>query len=149
MADILLTQSEGDALFTMSKIAASTDPIDLPDFGGALDILLHSENKREEFVLNFTRHSINIAKRNHHFRGRKIIGLARLDLEGPPHRNPDGEEIGPQHLHLYKEGFGLKWASDVPDGIFMDLDDAYQTLRDFMTFCNVITLPNLRKGLFS
>ena len=149
MTEILLPQSEGDALLAMHKVPVSSEPIDLPDFGGLLDIALLSENEREEFVLNYTRHSINLSKRNHHFRGRKVIGLARLDLDGPPHRNPDGKEIGARHLHLYREGFGLKWAFEIPDGSFSNLDDAFQTLCDFMSYCNVVTLPQFRKGLFS
>jgi hypothetical protein len=35
----------------------------------------------------------------------------RLDLDGPPHRNPDDEEIPWPHLHVYREGYGDKWAS--------------------------------------
>ena len=149
MADILLSQSEGDALLQMKKKSRSSDPMDLPDFGGTLDIVFDCENEREEFILNFTRHSINLSKRNHQFRGRKVIGLARLDLDGPPHRNPDGKEIGPRHLHLFKEGFGLKWAFDIPQDAFSNLDDAYQTLSDFMAYCNVTKLPDIRKGLFT
>ncbi|MFW9280162.1 DUF6978 family protein [Glaesserella parasuis] len=26
--------------------------------------------------------------------------MVRLDIEGPPHRNPDGEEIICPHIHL-------------------------------------------------
>lgn len=149
MTDILLSQSEGDALLAMEKYSSTSDPIDLPDLGGTLDLKFVSANDREEFILNYSRHSINLSKRNHHLRGKKVIGLARLDLDGPPHRNPNGDEIGSRHLHLYKEGFGLKWAFDIPDGLFQDLDDAYQTLCDFMKYCNVVQMPQIKRGLFS
>lgn len=149
MVEILLTQGEGDALLAMEKMAINNDPVDLPDLGGTLDIHLHGDEGREEFVLNYTRHSINLSKRNHHLRARKVIGLARLDLDGPPHRNPDGQEIGPRHLHLYREGYGLKWAFEIPGDRFSNLDDAFVALQDFMRFCNIIAMPDIRRGLFT
>jgi len=115
MTELLLTQQEADILLAMEKTALNTNLINLPDLGGTVDILLYAEKEREEFILNYTRHSINLSKRNHHFRARKVIGLARLDLDGPPHMNPDGQEIGSRHLHLYREGFGLKWAFEIPN----------------------------------
>jgi hypothetical protein len=30
----------------------------------------------------------------------------RLDLDGPPHRNPDDQEIPCPHLHIYRAGYG-------------------------------------------
>lgn len=150
MAELLLTQAEGDALLALEKVAIANDvDIDLPDLGGAIDISFVSQNRREEFVLNYTRNSIKLSKRNHHFRGRKVVGLARLDLDGPPHRNPDGQEVGARHLHLYKEGYALKWAFDVPADKFTNLNDAFQTLEDFMRFCNVVQFPRIRRSLFT
>jgi len=145
MAEILLKQSEGDALLAMEKMASGNDPVSFPGIGETLDIHLHGEGGQEEFVLNYTRSSINISKRNHHLRVRTVIGLARLDLDGPPHRNPDGQEVGPRHLHLYREGYGLKWAFEVPANRFSDLNDALATLKDFMRFCNVVGMPDIRK----
>jgi hypothetical protein len=149
MTELLLTQKEADVLLAMEKTALGTSLIDLPDLGGTVDILLYAEKGREEFVLNYTRHSINLSKRNHHFRARKVIGLARLDLDGPPHRNPDGQEVGSRHLHLYREGFGLKWAFEIPDNSFSNLADSFVTLEEFLIFCNVTKLPNITRGLFA
>lgn len=150
MAELLLTQAEGDALLALEKIAVANEKeIDLPDFGGAIEFNFISKNRREEFVLNYTRHTINFSKRNHHFRCRKVVGLARLDLDGPTHRNPDDQEVGARHLHLYREGHGLKWAFEVPVDKFKNLDDAFQTLEDFMDFCNVVEAPRIRRSLFT
>lgn len=150
MAELLLTQAEGDALLALEKVAVTNGgDVDLPDLGGAIVLNFVSHNRREDFVLNYKQHTINLSKRNHHFRGRKVVGLARLDLDGPPHRNPDGQEIGARHLHLYKEGYGLKWAFEIPADRFTNLDDAFQTLEDFMRYCNIVQFPRIRRSLFS
>lgn len=143
------TQSDADRLLSMDKFAANDDNYPFPDFGGKLSIELVNSVEKEEFVLNFTRGSINLQKRNHQVRGHKVIILARLDLDGPPHRNPDGQEIGPRHLHLYREGYADKWAFPIPDDIFTDMDNAYQTLQDFMRFCKVVRPPKIERSLFT
>ena len=58
-------------------------------------------------------------------------------------------EIGARHLHLYREGYALKYAYEIPADKFKNLDDAFQTLFDFMEFCNIIRLPRIRRSLFS
>ena len=149
MSDIILTQQEGDALLQMEKINVGAAEIDLPDLGGSIELKFSGNEGHEEFIINFAKHSINLLKRNHHLRGRKVIGIARLDLFGPPHRNPDGAEIGPEHIHLYREGFGLKWAYDIPANDFTNLQDTHQTLEDFMRYCHVTQPPLLKRSLFS
>ena len=150
MAELFLTQAEGDALLAVEKVAvAKNEAIDLPLLGGAIDLNFISHNGREEFVLNYTRNTINLSKRNHHFRGRKVVGLARLDLDGPPHRNTDGQEVAVRHLHLYKEDYGLKCAFEIPADRFTNLDNPFQTLEDFMRYCNIVKLPVIRRNLFS
>jgi len=74
--------------------------------------------------------------------------LARLDFGGAPHRYPDGEEIDIPHLHLYKEGFGDKWAYPVPSKKFSNPSDPRLMLEDFMQYCNIIEQPII-KGLFA
>ena len=75
--------------------------------------------------------------------------LLRLDLGGAPHRKPDGEEIPVPHLHVYREGYGDKWAVPVPVGCFGNLDDVWQALRDFMEYCNIAQPPRIQRGLFT
>jgi hypothetical protein len=77
------------------------------------------------------------------------VVLVRLDFGGAPHRKPDGEEVGSLHLHLYREGFGDKWAVPAPEGYFRDLANPWQMLDDFMLYCNVVEPPNIRRGLFT
>ncbi|MFN3717730.1 MAG: DUF6978 family protein [Rhizobium rhizophilum] len=149
MSELDISEQEAEYLLHLPKIAETTEPVELPDLGGRTDIPLVSDDGREQFVVSFTRSSISLAKRNHHLRARKVIGLARLDLDGPPHRNPDGQEVGPRHLHIYREGYGLKFAIEVPVDKFGDLDNALRTLDDFLTYCGVKKPPEFSRGLFS
>ena len=82
-------------------------------------------------------------------RGRKIIVLVRLDFGGQPHRNPDDTEIGSPHLHLYREGYGDKWAFPIPSERFSDINDLGKTLDDFMHYCNITQPPRIRMGLWT
>lgn len=150
MADIFLSQSEADTLLKMEKInpqehANITWPF--PDLGGGIEVPLISKNKREAFSLDISRKRIALTAK-YQMRGRQVVVLARLDFASP-HRNPDGEEIGIPHLHLYREGFGDKWAVPVPSGLLSNPDAAWQCLLDFMKYCNVISAPNISRGLFT
>jgi hypothetical protein len=148
MAELNLTQSEADALHALEKISVDNTEFDLPDLGGNLSVPLISMDKKEHFLLDISRGRIDLKRQKYQNRAREAIVLVRLDL-GSPHRNPDGEEIGVPHIHLYKEGYGDKWASLLPAGVFTNLSDSWQILIDFMKYCNVVQPPNFRRGLFS
>jgi hypothetical protein len=79
-----------------------------PQPGERLVIPLVSVDKREDFLLDITRSQINVAKITHQNRARHVVILMRLDIQGAPHRNPDGEVIPCPHLHIYRENFGDK-----------------------------------------
>jgi hypothetical protein len=111
MADINLTQAEADALIKMEKRGVDDKKWLFPSPGERIAIPLVSVDKRENFILDVTRGQIRLTKATYQERARQAIILMRLDLDGPPHRNPDDEEIPWPHLHVYREGYGDKWAS--------------------------------------
>lgn len=145
---ILLTQQEADALLALEKHFLGNDRFEFPALGGALRIPLYSADRREEFSLDITRGRILLEKHTFQTRARKAVILARLDIAGPPHRNPDGEEIACPHLHLYREGFGDKWAVPLPVA-FAGIQDAVELLDTFMDYCRVIGKPIIERGLFA
>jgi len=147
--DISLTQADAMALLTIEKRRADEEEREYPALGGAITAPLVSTNGRENFLLDITRGRINLLKGTYQTRGRQVVVLARLDFAGPPHRNPDGEEIGSPHLHIYREGFGDKWALPAPADKFPNLSDPWKTLEDFLRFCNVTEAPKFRRGLFN
>lgn len=149
MADINLTQAEADALIAMEKHRASEARKDFPMGGEFVSLPLESADRREQFLLDLGRGRIDLRKVKMQTRGRQVVVLVRLDLGGAPHRNPDGEEIPAPHLHVYREGYGDKWAIAVPAGEFRDLSDVWTTFEDFLRYGNITRPPHVERGLFT
>lgn len=147
MADDAISQIEAEALLKMEKVPATADTFCFPDLGGRLEIPLASRDAREQFSIDINRKRIALTT-GYQTRARRVFVLARLDFAAP-HRNPDGTEVGVPHLHLYREGFGDKWAYEVPAGVLSNPDDAWQVLLDFMGYCGVVEQPKIVRGLFS
>lgn len=148
MADLNLTQAEADALIALEKHRVNEERNDFPMGGQSLVLPLQSADRREQFLLDVSRGRIDLLKVKMQNRGRQVVVLVRLDLGGAPHRNPDGEEIAVPHLHMYREGFGDKWAEPVPADHFRNTSDLWTTLEDFLRFCNITEPPHIDRGLF-
>ena len=149
MTDINLTQAEADALIAMEKHRVTDEQTDFPTGGQSVVLPLQSTDRRERFLLDLSRGRINLLKVKMQTRGRQIVVLVRLDLDGAPHRNPDGEEISAPHLHIYREGYGDKWAIPVPADQFRTTEDVWMTFEDFLRFCNITQPPHIERGLFA
>jgi hypothetical protein len=113
MADIDLSQSEADGLIAMEKHRTNEDLLTFPGPGERLDIPLQSPDRREAFFVDVTRSTLKLTKGTYQNRGRQVVVLLRLDIDGAPHRNPDGEEIPCPHLHIYREGFAASGPSQL------------------------------------
>lgn len=146
---VFLTQAEADTLLAVEKHRTSADRFRLPDIGGGLSVPLISADSTESFYLDIGRSRINLAKGKVQNRARTTIVLARVDFGGAPHRNPDEEEITCPHVHLYREGYGDRWASPVDPEVFTAPSDHWQVLLDFMRFCNITQPPAFDRGLFT
>jgi hypothetical protein len=148
MSDPWLTQADADALLAMEKQRVDETTYDYPALGGGLHIPLQSLDKRETFVLDVVRGRVRLTKGTYQNRARSTVILARLDFDGPSHRNPDDEEITTPHLHLYREGYGDRWAFPLPLEHFAHPTDPWELLNDFMRFVNITTAPAIQRGLF-
>ncbi len=147
MADISLTQADADALLAVEKHRVDDTFLDYPGAGGSIRVPLQSPDRRESFYLDITRSRIALAKGTYQSRARHVVILARVDFGGAPHRNPDDQEVECPHLHLYREGYGDKWAYRLPQEVFSDSDDRWQLLQEFMRYVNITLPPNLNKRL--
>lgn len=149
MASIDLTQTEADALLALPKVRVSDEEWTFPDLGGSLIIPLSSVDRRENFLLDVQRGRIDLMKGTFQNRARHVVILVRLDFGGAPHRNPDDREVPSPHLHVYREGYGDRWAIPVPAVKFPHIGDAWLTLSDFMNFCNITSAPHIKRTLFT
>lgn len=149
MADMNITQAEADALIAMPKVRTSDGPWNYPSLGGLISIPLVSPDKRENFLLDIRKGRINLSKGTYQNRSRQVIVLVRIDFGGSVHRNPDGAEVQCPHLHLYREGYGHKWAMPLPADLFPDAADVMNLLDTFMRYCNIVEPPIIQRGLFS
>jgi hypothetical protein len=148
MSDIGLTQAEADALLALAKVRVDDTEWAYP-VDGKVVIPLVSQNRRESFLLDIRRGSIALRNANYQTRARKTIILARLDIGGRPHRNPDGVEMPCPHLHVYREGYDHKWAYPIDPEVFADVSDLWQALLDFMRFAHIVEPPRILKGIFT
>ena len=144
-----LTQVEADHLLAMEKGRSDRKVHTYPDLGGKLTVPLRSTDGLEAFLLDLSRGRISLRREKLQTRARRTVVLARLDIGGRPHRNPDDSLIGSPHLHLYREGFGARWAFPVPETEFRNLSDPNGTLSDFLLYCNVVRPPFFQRGLFA
>ena len=142
-----LTQNEIEYLLNLEKNYVGVQKFKYPTLGGKLNIQLSSNDKNEDFILDITRSHISLSKNTFQNRARGVIILLRLDLNPAPHRNPDGKVVTGNHLHIYKEGFGDKYAYPLPEE-FIDCKDINDFLDKFMNYCNIVNKPIIEEDLF-
>src|SRR3990172_8468624 len=137
----------------MPKIFVDQDPIEFSlnepmDY----DRVLRSTDRREEFLLTIERGRRKRIRLKYQTRARRVIVLARLELNGPRHKNPPdppykpGEWIGETHLHVYREGFEDRIAyelGDAPGWTDPGSTDGIPALERLMPYCRVPQSPPL------
>ncbi|MBP7070178.1 MAG: hypothetical protein KBA97_03815 [Methanothrix sp.] len=146
MSDGDLPQDEADELIAMPKIRVNDEIMYFPGRGGALDIPLMSDDRKEEFALTIRRGRIDLNKGSYQNICRECIVLLRAELLGPTHCNPDDVEVPCPHIHIYKEGWGTKWAYPLPSN-FSNPGNLWGTLQDFIQYCNITKPPKISRGL--
>jgi hypothetical protein len=147
MAEIDLSQAEADALLAMEKHRVDETVWDFPQIGQRIAIPLVSPDRRESFFVDVSRASIKLSKATFQQRARQSVVLLRLDIHGAPHRNPDGIEIPCPHLHIYRAGYGDKWAIAAPRELLGDHDSPHEIFVSFMQRCHVTQPPIVQGGL--
>lgn len=150
MTESALSQVDADALLAVEKHCEVSRRWIFPTRGGKMMIPLVSHDRRENFLLDFSRGTIELRKVKLQTRARQTVILARVDLHGPAHLNPDGEEIPCPHIHVYREGFGDRWAFPLSNYTqFRDPENLWETLENFYVYCNVTLPPNVLRGVIS
>ena len=142
----MLTETEANALIAMRKTFVNPSVISLLAGSDQTHELL-GDDKRERFLLDLWRGTMRLSKLKFQTRGRTVIVLVRLDIDGAPHTNPDGAEMKCPHLHLYREGYEDKWAYPIDPNDFSNPKDTGQTFKNFCQYCNVVQIPRFQEEL--
>lgn len=140
-----ISQTIAEFLIKLKKIPVANNDYKFPNQQYCkLSIPLKSEDGRHNFMLDINRNKINLSKITYQNRTRTNIILVRLDLNGAPHRNPNGDEVSGTNIHIYKEGFNDKIAEELPEE-FKDIkyNDIKEFLKTFMQYCNIDGIPEM------
>ena len=84
----MLSQNEADTLISMPKKRKSGQTYNFPLPGETLTVPIISEDEREDFLIDLNRGKIRLTKCSYQERYRRMVLLARLDVDGGPHTNP-------------------------------------------------------------
>jgi Family of unknown function (DUF6978) len=143
----MLDQGKADELIAMAKRLVDDSSIRFPAGGEAIQLQAKSSDERESFIFDVNRKGrLKLTKCTYQERYAVVEILIRLDIDGPPHQNPDGAELPCPHLHIFREGAGTKWAYPLP-AEFTDTSDLVKTLREFLRYCNVSEVPPIQKSI--
>jgi hypothetical protein len=153
-----LTQAEADRLLQLPKaFAPSVANIDFPKVQAfAVEYELSAVGGRERFLLDLERGNLKRARLKFQTRAHKIYVLARLDIDGRPHRNPPdaphrpGERFATTHLHVYREGFADRVAfypHEVPDFAPPVPSNDVSWLVAFLRFCHAVSIPQIQETI--
>lgn len=138
----VLTQKEADAFLKTEKVRISHTAETFPEPGEKpITFDLKASQGSEKFLLDITRGRIKSCKCTYQNRVRKRIILARLDIEGRPHCNPDSELVNCPHIHLYREGHMDKWAWPAEDILGILPPKLIDIYNRFCEFCTIVKPP--------
>ena len=140
-----LPQGEADMLLGMEKHRVNERTTDFPDLGQAAVIPLQSPDLQEQFLLDLSCSRDDRQRVKMQNRARQSVVLVRLCLGGEAHVNPDQEVVEAPHMHVYREGWGDKWAMPLPAAQFGHLGDLWRTLHDFMRYCSITKPPHIAR----
>lgn len=120
-----------------------------PSANSKLALNVQSVDGSEAFLLDINRSGmIKISRCTFQERYEVNIGLVRLDLDNnKPHRNPDDTVINGPHIHIYKEGYGTKWAypiTSLTECPFTLGADFITIFIEFCEYCNIKNIPNIQ-----
>ena len=100
----MLAQAQVDVLLVLLKKLSSMATVEFPSPGSSIALPATDINEREAFLIDVQRKGrIKLTKCTYQERYQYTEILLRLDVDGPPHENPDGEVVLCPHIHIYKE----------------------------------------------
>ena len=129
-----MTDALFDELIKLAKEFKNPNQVKLPMENEKKVFPLLSSDSNHDFFVDYHRSGTIELKSKTQMRDGKSIPLVRLEINAPPHMNPDGTLTSRDHIHIYKEGYDLKWAYELP-AIFNQTIVLNNHLELFTTFC--------------
>jgi hypothetical protein len=140
----------------LSKAARAE--ISMPMPGESRTFEAESLDGKTAFLIDANRRGkIKLTRCSYLERVRVIDVLARLDVDGPPHTNPNATQppvpnlapfnglvIPCPHYHFYVEGYDDRWAIPASEAGFSASNDLVVSLREFMIHCGVQDVPSIQ-----
>ena len=136
-----MNDNEFEALLNQEKVLDKFS--DLPLFGSKKEYLIKGIDTDFELFVDYSGKRIEfVQKQKYHLQ--ETIGMVRLEIDAPPHINPDGTTVGRNHIHIYKENYDLRWAYSLKDFdifLFKNTQDIIEIFKDFCKYCNIKIEP--------
>lgn len=141
-----MTNTEFNILMGLTK-TFSQSPIKLPMPGINKIYNLESTSSDDKFFLDVDRRGkieLSKFKIQHRYAITKLP-LVRIDIDSPPHTNPDGSRVSRNHIHIYKEvefdTGNLPWAYELNSvNGFSEIPlDFISIFHFFCDYCNILT----------
>lgn len=142
-----MTDADFHRLMSVRKYFEQT--VVLPAVGGTGTWQLSGATSGDRFFLDINRKG-KLELTKYTIQNRYVITrqpLVRVDIDSPPHINPDGTKKSRNHIHLFRESGSehgnLPWAYefDEIDGleIFLSRLDFMSVFDGFCNYCNIDT----------
>jgi hypothetical protein len=143
-----ITQTEFDFLIKLEKVFDDPEtPIQLGPAPIHWSRQLNATTNKEAFLFDFYRGSFELCRYTYNKRYRQTIILLRYE-SGGRHTNPDGQSFEGPHVHLYREGFGDKFAFPYTEIGVVEGDSMEGVFNKIMYFCNVKRFPSVELSMF-
>lgn len=143
---INMTDSEFQFLKGLKKVFSESG-VKLPANGQNITYDIRSTETRDTFLLDVDRRGrieLSKCKLQHRYTTTKLP-LIRVDINSPPHINPDGTVLSRNHIHIFKEidndTGNLPWAYDLETFSDIRFDKDNINLSDiFIQFCGYFNI---------
>lgn len=131
-----LTQAEFDHLMRLEKEFEDKTTIFLGPAPLQWSRKIKSITSNDTFSLDFYRGTFKIQKYTYNHRYKQTLVIFRFDSYGT-HTNPDGVQLTGFHVHIYKEGFGDKFAYPASEFGIEETDSMVTILHKVLLYCKV------------
>ena len=99
-----MTDLEFSSLISINKVFMYPNSVKLPLSKDLKIFKVKSETTKDTFLLDCDRRGTYELRYKNQLRHSRDFPMIRLEINCPPHQNPDGRILSRNHIHVYKEG---------------------------------------------